>query len=269
MACCRYDFYVYSDALIMLLFHGAVPANRSIVPVSKDYQHGDFEPPHYHDCAQLIHSLSGVVQVNTRQGSWVVPPGRGVWLPAQVEHSLRITGKVAARALLVDPLARADLPACCEVVQISPLLRELIVCAMDIAADYPVGGREERIMELILDELRILPILPLNLPEPRSEALLTLCRHIQQSLAHPWELEQAARYINVSGRTLSRRFQRETGLRFGDWVRRARLLAALNALAAGHSVLEVALDLGYDSPSAFSAMFRRLMGVAPSAYFAR
>lgn len=253
----------------MLLFHGAVPANRSIVPVSKDYQHGDFEPPHYHDCAQLIHSLSGVVQVNTRQGSWVVPPGRGVWLPARVEHSLRITGRVAARALLVDPLARADLPARCEVVQISPLLRELIICAMDIAVDYPVGGREERIMELILDELRVLPILPLNLPEPRSEALLSLCRHIQQSLAHPWELEHAAGYMNVSGRTLSRRFQRETGLRFGDWVRRARLLAALNALAAGHSVLEVALDLGYDSPSAFSAMFRRVLGVAPSAYFTR
>lgn len=253
----------------MLLFHDAVPANRSIVPVAKDYQRGEFEPPHYHDCAQLIHSLSGVVQVNTRLGSWVVPPGRGVWLPARVEHSLQITGKVAARALLVDPLARADLPASCEVVQISPLLRELIICAMDIPADYPAGGREERIMELILDELRVLPILPLNLPEPRSDALLTLCRHIQQSLAYPWELEQAARYINVSGRTLSRRFQRETGLRFGDWVRRARLLAALNALAAGHSVLEVALDLGYDSPSAFSAMFRRLLGVAPSAYFAK
>ena len=140
---------------------------------------------------------------------------------------------------------------------------------MDITADYPAGGREERIMELILDELRVLPILPLNLPEPRSDALLRLCRHIQQSLAHPWELEQAASYINVSGRTLSRRFQRETGLRFGDWVRRARLLAALNALAAGHSVLEVALDLGYDSPSAFSAMFRRQLGVAPSTYFAK
>lgn len=253
----------------MLLFHDAVPANRSIVPVAKDYQHGESEPLHYHDCAQLIHSLSGVVQVNTRLGSWVVPPGRGVWLPARVEHSLQITGKVAARALLVDPLARADLPASCEVVQVSPLLRELIICAMDIPAHYPAGGREERIMELILDELRVMPILPLNLPEPRSDALLTLCRHIQQSLAHPWELEQAARYINVSGRTLSRRFQRETGLRFGDWVRRARLLAALNALAAGHSVLEVALDLGYDSPSAFSAMFRRLLGVAPSAYFAK
>lgn len=80
-------------------------------------------------------------------------------------------------------------------------------------------------------------------------------------------LEQAAAHLSVSGRTLSRRFQRETGLHFSDWVRRARLLAALNALATGRSVLEVALDLGYDSPSAFSAMFRRVLGVAPSDYF--
>ena len=149
------------------------------------------------------------------------------------------------------------------------LLRELIISAMEIAPGYPSGGRDERIMELILDELRVLPSLPLHLPEPREASLLALCRHIQATLAQPWTLEQAAERLNVSGRTLSRRFQRETGLRFGDWVRRARLLAALNALAIGRSVLEVALDLGYDSPSAFSAMFRRVLGVAPSDYFSR
>lgn len=246
-----------------------LPENQSIVPFSKDYQDGDSEPDHCHNCAQLIHGLSGVVQVNTRVGSWVVPPGRGVWLPAKVEHNLRFSGNVAARTLFVDPLARADLPAQCQVVQISPLLRELIISAMDIQPGYRPGGREERIMELILDELRMLPILPLHLPEPRDGVLLALCQHVQQSLAQPWELELAAQHINVSGRTLSRRFQRETGLRFSDWVRRARLLAALNALAAGRSVLEVALDLGYDSPSAFSAMFRRLLGVSPSTYFAQ
>ena len=113
----------------------------------------------------------------------------------------------------------------------------------------------------------MLPILPLHLPEPREASLLALCRHIQATLAQP-TLEQASAHLSVSGRTLSRRFQRETGLHFSDWVRRARLLAALNALATGRSVLEVALDLGYDSPSAFSAMFRRL-GVAPSDYFSR
>ncbi len=209
------------------------------------------------------------MQVTTRLGSWVVPPGRGVWVPAKVVHSLRITGQVAARTLFIDPLARADLPAQCQVVQVSPLLRELIISAMEIAPGYPSGGRDERIMELILDELRVLPSLPLHLPEPREASLLALCRHIQATLAQPWTLEQAAERLNVSGRTLSRRFQRETGLRFGDWVRRARLLAALNALAIGRSVLEVALDLGYDSPSAFSAMFRRVLGVAPSDYFSR
>lgn len=110
-------------------------------------------------------------------------PGRGVWVPAKVVHSLRITGQVAARTLFVDPLARADLPAQCLVVQVSPLLRELIICAMEIAPDYPSGGREERVMELILDELRMLPILPLHLPEPREASLLALCRHIQATLA--------------------------------------------------------------------------------------
>jgi len=250
-----------------MLFNQDFLHNQSIVPYAKDYQHGDFEPNHSHNCAQLIHSLSGVVQVNTRQGSWVVPPGRGVWLPARTEHSLSFTGKVAARTLFVDPLARADLPARCQVVQISPLLRELILCAFDIPADYQSGGREERVMELILDELRILPILPLQLPEPRNDRLLMLCQQIQQSLSQPWEIEQAAKFLNISSRTLSRHFQRETGLRFGDWVRRARLLAALNALAIGRSILQVSLDLGYDSPSAFSAMFRRQLGVAPSAYF--
>lgn len=253
----------------MPLFHDVLPANQPVRPLAKEYRHGDSEPDHYHNCAQLIHSLSGVVQVTTRLGSWVVPPGRGVWVPANVVHRLRITGRVAAKTLFVDPLARADLPAQCQVVQVSPLLRELIICAMDIAPDYPSGGRDERVMELILDELRMLPILPLHLPEPREAPLLALCRHIQASPAHPWTLEQAADRLNVSGRTLSRRFLRETGLRFGDWVRRARLLAALNALAAGQSVLEVALDLGYDSPSAFSAMFRRMLGVAPSDYFNR
>ncbi len=253
----------------MLLFHDVLPVDQPIRPLAKDYRHGDSEPDHYHNCAQLIHSLSGVVQVTTRLGSWVVPPGRGVWVPAKMVHSLRITGQVAARTLFVDPLARADLPAQCQVVQISPLLRELIICAMEIAPGYPSGGRDERVMELILDELRILPILPLHLPESREASLLALCRHIQATLAQPWTLEQAAAQLSVSGRTLSRRFQRETGLHFSDWVRRARLLAALNALATGRSVLEVALDLGYDSPSAFSAMFRRLLGVAPSDYFSR
>jgi len=242
---------------------------QAIVPLAIDYQHGDSEPAHSHNCSQLIHTLCGVVEVHTALGTWMVPPGRGVWLPAHVEHSLRFIGGVKARTLFVDPLARADLPAQCQVVQISPLLRELILVSLTLPSDYLPGGRDERIMELLLDELRLLPTLPLHLPEPQEPELLALSQHICSDLSASWELEDVAQRLNISSRTLSRRFQRETGLRFSEWVRQAKLLEALQQLAAGNSVIDVALALGYDSPSAFSAMFRRSLGVSPSEYFSQ
>ena len=240
--------------------------HQAVAPLAVDYQHGDSESAHSHDCSQLIHTLCGVVEVHTALGIWMVPPGRGVWLPHHVDHSLRFIGGVKARTLFVDPLARADLPAQCQVVQISALLRELILASLTIPVDYLSGGRDERIMELLLDELRLLPTLPLHLPEPKEPELMALSQQIRRDLSCSWELEDAAQRLAISSRTLSRRFQRETGLRFSDWVRQAKLLEALNQLAAGVPVIDVALALGYDSPSAFSAMFRRSLGISPSEY---
>ncbi|WP_194792001.1 AraC family transcriptional regulator [Pseudomonas sp. UFMG81] len=240
-----------------------------ILPLAENYRHGEHIAPHCHDRAQLIHAISGVVTVNAREGSWVVPPGRGVWVPAASEHELRMSGVVRMRTLFVDPGARPGLPQQCQVIEISPLLRELIIRAMDIAPDSPMQGREARIMDLILDEIRVLPVLALHVPSPRSPELLALCEALRLAPAQDWRLATAAAYCGLNPRTLTRAFQRETGLSLVQWLRRMRLLVGLDALAAGHSVLEVALDLGYDSPSAFSAMFRRTLGVSPSEYFGR
>ncbi|MFV3381191.1 helix-turn-helix domain-containing protein [Pseudomonas sp. NY15354] len=244
--------------------------NRPVIlPLAENYRHGERIAAHCHDRAQLIHALSGVVTVNSREGSWVVPPGRGVWVPAAVEHDLKIAGVVRMRTLFVAPGARPDLPKSCQVIEISPLLRELIIRAMDIPPDHPKGGRDERIMQLILDEIRVLPVMALHVPSPRDPGLQALCEALREAPAQDWSLSRAARYCGLNPRTLTRSFQRETGLSVIQWLRRMRLLASLDALAAGQSVLEVALDLGYESPSAFSAMFRRTLGVSPSAYFGR
>ena len=238
-----------------------------LIPFAHDYQHGEHEPMHQHNCAQLIHSLSGVMKVETTAGHWVVPPGRGVWMPAGVRHALQITGQVAARTLFIDPLARADLPVTCQVVQVSPLLRELIVSSLSLPATYHPNTRTERIYELMLDEIRVMNALPFCLPEPQTATLIALCQRIRAEPAERWTLENSASQAGVSSRTLARRFLQETGLQFSDWVRRARLMEALTRLAAGESVLRVALNMGYESHSAFSAMFRRIMGVTPSDYF--
>ncbi len=241
--------------------------HRSLVPFAHDYAHGDSEPWHQHDCAQLLHILSGVVRVETEHGYWVVPPGRGVWLPAGTPHTLRVTGAAAARTLFIDPLARADLPSACQIVQVTPLLRELIVASLTLAESYAPGSRDERIYELILDEIRGMAVLPFGLPEPQSEVLRRLCQKVREAPGDSWSSAEAAKESSMSERTLNRHFQQQTTLTWSEWVRRAKLMEALVRLAQGQSVLRVALDLGYGSHSAFSAMFRRVTGVAPSDYF--
>lgn len=110
-------------------------------------------------------------------------------------------------------------------------------------------------------------ILPFGLPEPQSETLRRLCQQVREAPGDVWSSSQAAKACSMSERTLNRHFQQQTSLTWREWVRRAKLMEALIRLAQGHSVLRVALELGYGSHSAFSAMFRRVMGVAPSDYF--
>lgn len=240
---------------------------RPLVPFAHDYAHGAVEPWHQHDCAQLLHILSGVVRVDTHSGCWVVPPGRGVWLPKGTQHALRITGQVAARTLFIDPLARADLPASCQIVQITPLLRELIVASLSLPQAYARGSRAERVYELILDEIRCLSVLPFGLAEPQTASLRALCNAMRANPADDWSSSRAARRVNMSERTLNRHFQQQTSLTWSEWARRAKLLEALVRLAQGQTVLSIALELGYGSHSAFTTMFRRVMGVSPSDYF--
>ena len=243
--------------------------DRPLGGLARDYRHGDRVPLHSHERAQLLHAVSGVVTVVTGAGSWVVPPFRAVWLPAGMPHETRMSGAVRMRTVFVDPGSRPDFPKQCVVVDVSPLLRELLIVAGSLPLDYPLGGREERIMELILDEIRTLPILSLHIPMPRDRALAALCRGVMERPERPVSLEGFAAATGVSARTISRMFQRETAMSFGQWMRRARLLASMDALAAGVPVVDVALSLGYESPSAFSAMFRKMLGVSPSLYFAR
>ena len=239
---------------------------RAVAALASDYPHGYYIAPHRHLRAQLIHALTGVMTVMSEHGSWVVPTGRAVWMPAGSDHAVRFFGDVSMRTVYVAPDVRPSLPGGCEVIEVSPFLREAIVVATRVPLNYELGGRDHRVMELILDELERAPRLQLHVPMPRDPRLVRLCEQLVASPSNPATLADLAAGINVSERTLARLFHRELGMSFGQWLRRMRLLLSLPRLAAGVSVLQVALEHGYDSPSAYSAMFRRTLGIAPTAY---
>ena len=178
-----------------------------------------------------------------------------------------MVGTVAMRSLFIQPDAIAGLPQACHTVEFSALLRQLILSAMDVAGDYAADSRKGRLMRLILDELIFLPVLPLYLPRPDPPYLQPICQQLNDAPDNNRTLIEWAEIIGVDSKTLQRLFAQQTGMTFGRWRQQARLLLALERLASGERILEVALSLGYDSPSAFAAMFKKHLGVAPSAYF--
>lgn len=240
---------------------------RPVVGVAADWQHGEWIPRHRHRRAQLVYAASGVMTVSTRDGAWVVPPQRAVWLPGGTPHDIRMSGRVAMRTLYLEPDARDGLPGACCVVGVSPLLRELILRVVALPQPHPLGGAEERLVGVALDEIEATPVAPLHLPTPLDERPARVARALVAAPDSDRTLGEWARLAGASVRTLERLFRRDTGMSFGAWRRQLRLLRALERLAAGESVTAVSLALGYESPSAFIAMFRRQLGTTPGAYF--
>jgi len=247
-----------------LAFH-ATP--RPLAAMEVDYPDGASTGLHAHPRAQLLHAIQGVMIVRSAAGIWVVPPNRAVWLVPDIEHEVQMYGDVKIRTVFVDPDASPRLPTANCVIAVSPLLRELIVAAVDIPTDYAPGGRDERLMRLLLDELQARDVLPLHLPMPGDRRVRTVCEALSTRPGDDATAEQWAIRLGVTPKTLHRLFSKETGLTFGQWRQQARLLAALERLARGERIIEVALESGYASQSAFTAMFRRHFGMPPGLFY--
>jgi AraC-like DNA-binding protein len=247
-----------------------VDMRRPLVGYAADFPGGYALQEHRHPSAQLIHASSGVMSVTTAKGRWVVPPQRAVWVPPAVTHSVHMSGAVKLRTLYLDLDASLldDAPQACAVVQVSPLLRELILRVVEFVQPYPLDGPEARIAAVVADEIRAARVAPLHLPAPKDARLLAITTELVKNPSDRRTLAQWSRVAGASPRTIARLFQQETGLGFARWRRQACLLKALELLAAGEPVTTVAIDLGYESLSAFINMFRASLGTTPARYFA-
>lgn len=242
--------------LISHFQHGPVSA------YPRDYVDGAHQELHQHREAQLLYAVCGMMRVVTAQGAWIIPPTRAVWIPPRVEHEIFMSGEVRMRSLFIDAeLSPANLQQCC-VLAVTPLLRELIVRAVQ----GPQYAENPLIQQLMLQELASLENLALHIPMPDDRRLQSICLALLQKPDHLNTLEDWAQQVGASSRTLARLFQQQLKMTFNDWRQQLRLMEALPRLLAGESVQSVAQDLGYGSARAFSAMFRRLLGENPRQY---
>lgn len=241
-------------------------AARPVVALASEVEREGGFPWHRHYRAQLIFAAEGVVTVSTTDGTWVVPPEQAVWVPAGTLHQVESLGPFSLRSLYVHPAVCGGLPQDTRVLRVSPLLRELNGRLVALPTFYGPTSMAARLAAVIPDELRLLRPEPLYLPLPTSRRLRVVTDGLIADPADARPLAGWARQAGASERTLARLFVDKTGMTFGAWRQRLRLIRAVERLAEGAAVTDLALDLGYDSPSAFIAMFRRELGTTPGRY---
>jgi AraC-like DNA-binding protein len=223
---------------------------------------------HKHRRGQLAFSGEGVITVSTAGGRWVTPANRAVWVPPMVFHETSAAVGVKMHSVFLREDVAATLPQAVTAVAVSPLLRELIFHASDKPPATEVSAPDARLHAVLYDQLRTLQTLPLDLPMPTDKRLLRICKGILQDPASRLTLDEWGQRVGASKRTITHLFPAETQLTFDEWRKQAVLLEALARLAAGKSVGQVAIELNYESSSAFIAMFRKSLGSTPGKYFA-
>jgi AraC-like DNA-binding protein len=230
--------------------------NESLVP-------GSWTEVHTHAWCQLTYAISGVLGVRTSSGDYVAPPHHAVWIPPAVEHQVVSRRHAEMRSLYLDPNVATALPATCTVLEVTPLVRELIGKISLLQVEYDQNGAAGRLVAVLLDELAGLQHAGFVVPMPRDRRLLTIHAALQEKPDDARTLAQWAASAGASERTLARLFYRDTGMSFGQWRQRLRLVMSLDALEADESVLAVAMNHGYESPSSFIAAFRTAFGCTP------
>jgi AraC-like DNA-binding protein len=242
-------------------------SNAQILALIRNYRAAQVIPLHFHDRDQLVFATCGVMTVTTNDGAWVVPAHRAVWIPAKTEHTITMSGLVAMRTLYLKPRLAESLPRTCCVVNISDLLKELILHACKSGSLGRRVSWQSHLIDVILDQLRAINVAPLQLTLPEDPRAMRVAEVLMADPADPRRLTQIARVSGASHRTIERLFVDETGMTFGKWRQQLRLMHAMRLLGGGAKVTRAALDAGYGTPSAFIATFRKALGATPARYF--
>jgi len=230
-------------------------------------------PGHY-----LLYASSGAFSLTVGNTRWLLPPQRAAWLAAHTPMRLIASGAGTTSSVLFLEDAIPDLSFVCRVFVVSPLAREMLLHAMQWDRDRDPDSRLStnqiadtffRSLATVCLDLAAVPD-EFWLPQAQSPELAAALAYTLAHIGNRLNVADVAAAVNVSERTLARRFAEETGMTWRQYLRRARLIRAMELLAErDDNVINIAYAVGFTSLSAFNHAFREFTGETPSAYRGR
>jgi AraC-like DNA-binding protein len=242
-------------------------ANNSVSPLQAQLVHhdsGEEVPWHHHEAGQLMVVIAGTAKLYSEQGWWLVTPGMGMWLPAHRQHRASYSEVSTLINLQLSDVAQPDQ---CSLLMVSNLLRELAYEAVNLCDTRESTTQLMLIWQLIgyQIEKRVLKSTH-YVPEGQDKRLLAITTFLREQPGCRQDFVTLSLNAGASPRTMARLFEKETGLSFSQWRERLRMVVAIDRLVSGQAISQVALDLGYQSASSFTAVFSRIMGMPPRRY---
>lgn len=228
-------------------------------------ENDDALPMHRHRKGQLVVSAQGSIMCRTLDGLRIVPTNGAVWVPGGVAHSVSISDNGRSYCVFVDQEI-APLPNSCATFSISTMLREMIFHLAKLPPLYPLEGPASRLAQVLLDELAQMKVEPLHFAVTSHPKIQHIAAELVEAPDDRRTIREWATTLAMSERTLARLILKHTGMTFGRWRQQLHIVVAVQRLSAGATVQAISQALGYDSPSAFTAMFKKHMGKPPRRY---
>ncbi|MFE3826641.1 helix-turn-helix domain-containing protein [Streptomyces sp. NPDC059092] len=219
--------------------------------------------PHSHPLHELVWVRGGTLTSRVEDRIFTVSVGHGLWMPAGVVHG----GRATAGAVFHDAFFAPDrTPFAFEepmAIAMPPVLESLLTHLSRTDLDAAARARAESVVFDVLQPSERQFALQL----PGDARIDAIAETLLDDPADCRSLDEWARALGISDRTITRAFRHATGLSFAQWRQALRVHRALTLLSEGLDVQTVSETLGYAQPSTFIAAFRRAMGTTPGAFF--
>ncbi|WP_289040909.1 helix-turn-helix transcriptional regulator [uncultured Zobellia sp.] len=242
---------------------------RTVTTYSEDIQNAKCANSHAHPRAQLISCNAGVMEVVTKNNIWIVNSLQSVWIASNEEHQVYFPNNVKVVTAFIDESRLNDLPKDSFAFESSNFLNSLLEKVTSFFNPNTYTQQQNRIIEVFLDELSNIKPSTTFLPTSQDKRVKLVLWALMDDLSSKHTVSYYANKSFVSPRTLSRLFNKELGMSFGDWKTRLKLMEAIKQLGEKKSIKEIAFNLGYENVSSFIVTFKKHFGKTPTNYLSK
>ena len=221
---------------------------------------------HCHDWDQLVYAMAGVLEVKSEDGNYIIPTQQAVWIPANRRHSIATINGAKLRSVHLNKGMVNSFGNDIIVLKVNALVRVMIDKASGFEFSAEMNQYQQRLLQVLVDQISLLPEVALCLPLSTDPLLLPILNWQQDQPDSTKSLADWSLVLGASSKTISRHFQSQLGMSFSHWRERLKLHKAIHWLNEKRSVTQIALDLGYESLPAFIHMFKRNMGTTPGKF---